>query len=219
MSRTIGIASLALITAGLVVLGDVAATLAWKEPISSLYGALRQSGAADDFDALEDSFPAVSGPSQAALRRDAARLARRLEDEVGTGEGFARIRIPAIGAEYTVVEGTDDGSLQRGPGHYPDTALPGQGRTMAIAGHRTTYLAPFRKINELEGGDEVIIEMPYADVTYAVERAEVVEPDRTEVVEDRGRDRIVLTACHPLYSAAQRYVVFADLESVAAPGG
>ena len=219
MSPVTRIVSVALITAGVVVLSDVAATLAWKEPVSAIYTAVRQALAADDFAALEDSFPAASGPSQAALRRDAARLARRLEDEIGTGEGFARLRIPAIDGDEVIVEGTDAGSLQKGPGHYPGTGLPGQDRTTAIAGHRTTYLAPFRKLNELEGGDEVIVETPYADFTYLVEHAEVVEPDRTDIVRDRGRDRLVLTACHPLYSDAQRYAVFADLETVAEPGG
>jgi sortase A len=211
------IASAALITAGLVVVSDVAVTLAWKEPVSSLYGAIRQATAGDDFEALEDSFPAVSGPSQAELRREANRLARRLADEIGTGEGFARVRIPAIGVDYAVVEGTDGGSLQRGPGHYPATGLPGQRRTTAIAGHRTTYQAPFREIDRLEGGDEVIVETPYADFAYLVEHAEVVEPDRTDIVRDTGRERLVLTACHPLYSDAQRYAVFAKLETVAEP--
>jgi sortase A len=218
VARGLRITSVALITAGFVVVGDVAVTLAWKEPISSLYGAIRQASAGDDFETLEDSFPAVSGPTQAELRRDADRLARLLQDELGSGEGFARIRVPDIGVDYAVVEGTDEGSLQRGPGHYPATGLPGQGRTTAIAGHRTTYLAPFRKLDELDGGDEVIVETPYADFTYLVEHAEVVEPDRTDIVSERGRDRLVLTACHPLYSDDQRYAVFADLETVAEPG-
>jgi sortase A len=218
MSGGLRIASVALITAGVVVVSDVAVTLAWKEPVSSLYGAIRQAAAGDDLEALEESFPAVSGPTQAELRRDANRLARRLRDEIGTGEGFARVRIPAIGVDYAVVEGTDHASLQRGPGHYPATGLPGQRRTTAVAGHRTTYLAPFREIDELEGGDEVIVETPYADVTYLVEHAEVVEPHRTDIVREVGRDRLVLTACHPLYSDAQRYAVFAKLDSVAEPG-
>jgi sortase A len=217
VSRGLRIASLALITAGLVVVSDVAVTLAWKEPISSLYGAIRQATAGDDFEALEDSFPEASGPSQAELRREANRLARRLREEIGTGQGFARIRIPSIGVEYAVVEGTDDTSLQRGPGHYPATALPGQRRTTAIAGHRTTYQAPFREIDKLEGGDEVLVETPYADFTYLVEHAEIVEPDRTDIVRNRGRDLLVLTACHPLYSDAERYAVFAKLETVAEP--
>ena len=105
--------------------------------------------------------------------------------------------------------------LRIGPGHYSGTALPGAGTTVGIAGHRTTYLAPFRRIDRLEGGDEITLEMPYATFTYSVDKARVVEPTQVGVVRKRKRERLVLTTCHPAYSAAQRYVVFADLEEVA----
>jgi sortase A len=213
------IVSLALITAGLVILTDVAVTLAWKEPLSALYGEVQQALLDDDVEALEDSFPEVSGPSQAELRREAKTLARRLAATTGQGEGIGRLSIPAIDADYALVEGTDMGSLRKGPGHYSGTALPGSGTTVGIAGHRTTYLAPFRKIDQLEGGDEVILEMPYATLTYAVDRARVVEPTELSVIRKRRHERLVLTTCHPVYSAAQRYVVFADLDQVAPPAG
>ena len=209
--------SVVLVTAGIVVLADVAATLAWKEPLSSVYGALKQAGLDDDVAALEDSFPEASGPSPAALRRDAARLARKLAAEAGQGEGIGHLRIPAIGADYAMVEGTDPGALEQGPGHYSATDLPGAGSTVAVAGHRTTYLAPFRKIDQLAGGDEVIIEMPYATLTYAVDDARVVAPSQVGIVRKRKHERLVLTACHPLYSDAERYAVFADLERVEEP--
>jgi sortase A len=213
------ILSLALITAGLVILTDVAVTLAWKEPVSAVYGELQQGLLEDDVAALEDSFPAVSGPSQAELRREAKTLARRLAATTGQGEGIGRLSIPAIDADYALVEGTDIGSLRQGPGHYSGTALPGAGNTVGIAGHRTTYLAPFRKINELEGGDEVVLEMPYATLTYSVDSARVVEPTQLGVIRKRKRERLVLTTCHPVYSAAQRYVVFAELDRVDDPVG
>jgi sortase A len=101
------------------------------------------------------------------------------------------------------------GSLKQGPGHYSGTALPGAGSTVGIAGHRTTYLAPFRRIDELESGDEIFVKMPYARLRYEVDKARVVEPTQVGVVRRRPSERLVLTACHPLYSAAQRYVVFA----------
>jgi sortase A len=113
-----------------------------------------------------------------------------------------------------LIEGIDLGELESGPGRYSAAALPGQGETIAVAGHRTTFLAPFRQIDELERDDEVTIEMPYARFTYSVERARVVEPYELEVVRPVGRERLVLTACHPLHSAAQRYVVFAELEAI-----
>jgi sortase A len=217
MSRALAIASVTLVTAGLVVVTDVAVTLAWKEPLSSIYGAFKQAGLDDDVTALEDSFPEVSGPTEEELRRDARRLARRLEAEAGQGEGIGRLRIPAIGADYAMVEGTYEDALKQGPGHYSATGLPGAGTTVGIAGHRTTYQAPFREIVDLEGGDEVILEMPYATLTYSVDDARVVAPSQVGIVRERKHERLVLTACHPLYSDSERYAVFADLEEVAEP--
>jgi sortase A len=119
--------------------------------------------------------------------------------------------------DHVVIEGTDTASLRDGPGHYPDTVLPGQDGTVGVAGHRTTYGAPFRRIDDIEPGDELVVEMPYADFVYSFERSRVVDPSRVGVVRDVGHDRMVLTACHPLYSAAQRYVVFARQIEVRPP--
>lgn len=215
MTRRLRIASVALITAGAVVLADVAMTVAWREPVSSLYGLLQQEALGDELEALEDEFPSASGPSTAELRRDAKRLARRLAADAGQGEAIGRLRIPAIDAEYTLVEGTDFDSLRKGPGHYSGTALPGAGTTVGIAGHRTTYLAPFRRIDRLEGGDVITLAMPYATLSYSVDKARVVDPTQVGVVRKRKRERLVLTTCHPAFSSAQRYVVFADLDQVA----
>jgi sortase A len=108
-----------------------------------------------------------------------------------------------------VVEGTTTDVLPKGPGHYPETPLPGAPGTVAFAGHRTTYGAPFRHVDELKAGDRIDLEMPYAKVTYAVEKLRIVKPTDTYVTARRNYNRLVLTACHPLYSAAQRIVVFA----------
>lgn len=95
--------------------------------------------------------------------------------------------------------------------------LPGQRGTVGIAGHRTTYGAPFRRIDEIERGDEIVVEMPYARFVYRFERSRIVDPSQVGVVRDVERDRLVLTACHPLYSAAERYVVFARQVEVHRP--
>ena len=124
--------------------------------------------------------------------------------------------IPRIGASYTIVQGDDDLSLQKGPGHYPDTAFPGLGRTVAIAGHRTTYLAPFRHIDALAPGDQIIVEMPYGRFTYVVQFHRIVAPTALWVTHDVGYERLVLSACNPLYSAAQRIIVFARLHCAVA---
>ena len=203
-----------LLTAGVVMLADVGVTLAWKEPISSIYGWVKQMGVDDEVAALERDFPEASGPNPAAVRRDAARLGKKLAATVGQGEGIGRIRIPAIDGDFALVEGTDLGALQEGPGHYSATDMPGEGGTIGIAGHRTTYLAPFREIDQLEDGDEIFLEMPYATVVYSVDDARVVAPTQVGIVRERKHERLVLTACHPVYSAAERYAVFADFDRI-----
>jgi sortase A len=235
--RLLRIISIALITAGLVVLADVGLTLAWKEPLSSIYGSLQQRQAEDELAALEDEFPST-GLLRRALRAgdidDRVRiLADAFEQEVERGEAIGRIAIPRIDLDVVMVEGTDTESLRKGPGHYTlegdqerlsevgdGSAFPGQGKTVGIAGHRTTYLAPFRRINEIKPGDEILLEMPYGNFTYTVQKHEIVDPSETEIVRNVGYDRLVLTACHPLYSAAQRYAQFAKLTDVSlfAPG-
>ena len=225
MRRALHIFSVALITAGIVILVDVAMTLLWQEPLSTVYGSIQQGRAEDSLDDLERSFFAredveplqrdSSGQLSAAQRKQLEQLARIFSDEADTGEGIGRLEIPSIEVESVIVEGTDTATLQKGPGRYPETAFPGQGRTIGIAGHRTTYGAPFNEINEIADGDEIIVEMPYATFTYVVQKHEIVEPSQVEIVNDVGYERLVLTACHPLYSAAQRWAVFAKLADVA----
>ena len=213
--RFLRVLSTTLVVAGIVVLADVGVTLAWEEPLSSLYGTIRQQQAADELDELEESFlaelPDVAGLGHVKAAR---RLADAFEDELETGQGIGRIRIPRIDLDAVVVQGTDSTTLQKGPGHYPGRGIPGQGATVGVAGHRTTYLAPFRNIDEVEDGDELIVEMPYGTFTYAVEMHRIVEPTDVEIVRDVGRERLVLTACHPLYSAARRYALFGRLVEI-----
>jgi sortase A len=217
--RAVYILSVALITAGIVIAADVAMTLAWREPLSTLYGSIQQSKAADSLDKLKLEFPEPAAVNETTDRsREITERARRLGDDfagkVETGNGIGRIKIPAIDLDIVVVQGTDTASLQKGPGHYPATAFPGQGKTIGIAGHRTTYLAPFRKINDIADGDEITLEMPYGTFVYEVQKHEIVDPSQVEIVDNVGYERLVLTACHPLYSAAQRWAVFAKLERI-----
>jgi sortase A len=217
VDRAVRILSVALITAGLVVLADAGITLAWREPVSSLYGSIQQREAEDDLEALEREFPTRADLRAAARATDTdavAALARRFAARVSAGDAIGRISIPAIDLDIVMVEGTDTPSLQKGPGRYADTAFPGQVRTIGVAGHRTTYLAPFRRLDELEAGDQIAVEMPYASFAYRVQGTRVVEPADVGVVRDVGYERLVLTACHPLYSASQRIVAFARLSEV-----
>jgi sortase A len=219
VSRVARIISIALITAGLVVLADVGLTLAYKEPVSSLYGQLKQDAAADQLAELESRYPTAADlRALARVRGVAARariLARRFRTQVETGEAIGRIVVPRLDLNAVVVQGTDTSSLQKGPGHYPATPFPGEAGTVGIAGHRTTYLAPFRHVDSVRGGDEITLEMPYATFTYEVEKTRIVDPSKVGIVRGVGYERLVLTACHPLYSAAQRYAVLARATDIA----
>jgi sortase A len=218
MDRLTRIASIMLITAGLVVLADAGLTLLWQEPLSAAYGSIKQGQAEDQLNDLESEFPteadlaAIQGVDSVAAK--AQILAARFKPHLQRGHAIGRIDIDRIGLNMVVIQGTDTASLQKGPGHYAVTPIPGQPGTVAIAGHRTTYLAPFRHIDEIRDGDEIRLEMPYAAFTYTVEKHEVVDPGDVGIIKPVGYDRLVLTACHPPYSAAHRYAIFAKLSRI-----
>jgi LPXTG-site transpeptidase (sortase) family protein len=130
-----------------------------------------------------------------------------------TGEPLGKILIPSIGVDVIMVEGTSVGDLKEGPGHWAETPFPGQGGNFVVSGHRTTYGAPFFKLNEVEVGDEIDLVLPYAAVRYTVSRVFIVYPDEVDSVAQRGREQISLAACHPIYSAQQRIVVQGELTS------
>lgn len=212
MTRLRRILSAALITAGLVLFADIGVTLVYEEPVSSVYAAIQQNRAEGELEEIEARYAAAAERRALARRareRRIAALARRFGRRAEAGEAIGRLRAPAMGLETIVVQGTDTSSLMTGPGHFPETRLPGQDGTVGIAGHRTTYGAPFRHVDSLERGDRLVLEMPYATFVYRVQRTRIVEPTAVRVVRDVGYERLVLTSCHPLYSAAKRFVVFA----------
>jgi len=215
MRRALRILATVLIVIGGLLLADGAVTLLWEEPVSSLYGRVQQGRLDDELAELERAgstpverrvlarLPDPERPAFAA--RAAARRAR-------PGHAVGRLRADAIGLDTVIVEGTGAGDLRKGPGHYPETPLPGARGTVAVAGHRTTYGAPFRRVDAFDPGDRIELRMPYGRFVYRVERTRIVAPTATWVTRRVAYDRLVLTACHPLYSAAQRIVVFARLE-------
>jgi sortase A len=222
MRRALRAISTVLIVAGVLMIADAGITLAWQEPVSALLARIEQSKLSGQLDRIEQRGPT---PVQqrvlralATQRRRIEFLAREARRTAQAGDPIGRIAIPAIGADFVVVQGTDTASLRKGPGHYPSTTFPGLPGTVAIAGHRTTYLAPFRHVDDLERGDRVVLTMPYGRFTYRVQRSQIVDPGALWVTRDAGYQRLVLSACHPLYSAAQRIIAFARLERVVARG-
>ena len=132
---------------------------------------------------------------------------------------MARIEIPSIGLDAKVVSGVQPGDLKAGPGHYPDTPMPGQLGNSAIAGHRTTYGQPFFDLDEVEPGDEIVLTTVQGRFVYRMTSSEVVSASQSDVVATTDPDvaRLTLTTCHPRYTAAQRLIVFAELDTAASP--
>ena len=215
MRRFLRPLSAVLVVIGGLLLADAITTLVWLEPVSALYSRLQQGKLDDKLSKLEGTEPTAVDrrvlSRLGTLDRRLAYAARALNRRTDDGQPLGRIRIPSIGLSSVVVAGTGTSDLRLGPGHYPGTPLPGARGTVGIAGHRTTYGAPFRKLDKLSKGDRIEVRMPYGTFTYRVEQSRIVAPTAIWVTRRKSYDRLILSACHPLYSAAQRIVVFARL--------
>lgn len=216
-----------LIVVGLFALAYAAAVLFWRDPLTDVYNRYQQhrleSQLEEQFaswkalpDELSTGGASPSAVAERAVARNAATFARGLEQ----GDALGRIEIPSLDVRAVFVHGTRWAQdLSRGPGHYERTTLPGLGKTVGIAGHRTTFGAPFRNIDKLGSGDEIVLELPYGTFRYRVFEHEIVASDDWSVIRNRGFDTVMLSACHPLYSAKQRWIVYARLAEVEPRGG
>jgi sortase A len=205
-----------LIVAGGLALVDAVVTLLWQEPITALYALLQQDHLSGELRTVERAAPTpLERHTLASLSDERSRiafLAGELERHTGNGAAVGRIWIPRVDASYVVVKGTDTEDLIKGPGVYSETHFPGISGTTAIAGHRTTYLAPFREINFLKPGNRIVLYMPYAHFTYTVTGQRVVWPsDVAAAVTQVGYSRLVLSACTPVFTAEKRLLVYARL--------
>lgn len=181
-----------MIVSGTLLIADAAVTLLWEEPVSAV----------------------VAEHQQSTLRKQLydppAKVEKRVRERKPLpGDAIGKLEIPSIGVSEYVVEGTDTANLRKGPGHYPETPLPGQPGTTAVAGHRTTYGAPFNELDKVKRGDAIIFDAPFGRFIYRVEKTKIVDDSDLSVLEPVGYKRLMLSACHPLYSAAQRIIVFA----------
>lgn len=205
-----------MIVLGTLALLDAIVTLVWQEPISALYALIEQSRLEGALSGVEHTAPTpleqrhlASLPSE---QRRVAYLAWELQRHTADGDPVGRIVIPLVNADYVMVKGTGTSELESGPGVYSETVFPGVAGTTAIAGHRTTWLAPFRDINLLKPGNHILLNMPYAHFTYTVVGQRVVSPEDVRAAIARvGYTRLVLSACTPLFSAAKRLLVYAKL--------
>jgi sortase A len=198
---------------GVVLIADAVATVVWQDPITAVFTQADQKELSAKLDQLERApLPASTLKlvrNAASAEERMAVLATDLGRRAGAGDPLGRIAVPRAGASFVFVVGTGESSLRKGPGHYAGTALPGQRGTVAIAGHRTTYSAPFRRLDRLRRGDGITLTMPYGRFTYRVEGERVVAPTHVAVLQHVGRDRLVLTTCTPPFSAAKRLIVTA----------
>ena len=168
-------------------------------------------------DGFEQVLEAAGVPAAAAPPRAAGPVPGPAPPPAPEGDAVALLRIPRIGVDKAVVEGVGVGDLKQGPGHYPTTPLPGQPGNAAIAGHRTTYGAPFYKLDELEPGDDILVTTRQGRFRFEVVESKVVRPTDVSVLDPAPGTRLTLTTCEPRFSAARRLIVVAELAPELAP--
>jgi sortase A len=192
----------------------------WQDPFTALYTQWKQRQLTSQYDKLNRSFPrAISNESPSAERRSIALAAKRYRLSAKRGQAIGRLRIPRMGVNMIFVNGTDHDTLKKGPGRDGRTFMPGENRLVYIAGHRTTYLAPFSDIDSLRQGDRVTLEVPYGTFVYTVTRHRIVKATDLSVLRSPRHELLELQACHPRFFASHRYIAYARLARVEPRGG
>ena len=209
MRRGARILGTLMIVAGVGALAWAVTVWQWQDPFTAVVNTLEQRELADGFErslSARDASLAARGTDPATTVAAAAREWRRSS---ARGDAVARLRIPRLGVDELVVNGTDADSLKRGPGRYLGSAMPGEGELVYVAGHRTTYGAPFSRIDRLRKGDRVFLETPYATFEYAVTGHRIVVDTELSVLRSKGFEQLALQACHPRFFATHRYIAYA----------
>jgi sortase A len=213
--QAIRITGAILVGAGAIGLAWALLVWQWQDPITALYTTYQQHKLTQTYDR---TFAGYRAPAQLATHRVVdvraeqrliALEARRYRQTLRVGQPLGRLRVPRLGLSIIVVTGTDEASLQKGPGWYTGTRLPGEGQLIYIAGHRTTYLAPFAHIDSLRRGDSVTLELPYATFVYRITGHVIVPSDDLARLRSRGYEQVALQACHPRFFATHRYIAYA----------
>ena len=206
-ARVVGFIGKAFITTGLLLLGLVVYQL-WGTGIETrrTQSALRQ-----EFNRIiATTSPTATSPKTTTTKGTSAFLP--------VTDALALIEIPSINISKIVVEGITPKDLRRGPGHFPKTPLPGELGNSAIAGHRTSYDAPFGNLNTIALDDPIIITTPKGKFEYIVKEVSIVAPDETSVLKNTPRvATLTLVTCHPRFSTSQRLIVRAELSATSLP--
>ena len=220
MRRLARVVGTVLMVAGLGLLAWAFTVWKWEDPLTASLNYYEQRGLADSFDRrLNEERRAAPAVSVVDVSRTLPRSAVKWRRTSKRGDAIARLRIPRLGLTEIMVNGTDTNTLKRGPGRYLGSAMPGEGKLVYVAGHRTTYGAPFSKIDKLRKGDRVFVELPYGTFEYAITGHRIVAATETSVLKSKGREQLALQACHPRFFATQRYIAYATPVGVSPPGG
>jgi sortase A len=223
MRRLSRIAGTILVVAGLGMLAWVLVVWRWQDPFTALYTHWKQHQLSQAYERRFSEYePAQlrrNEVSISARTKVIAREARLYRIQSGRGQAIGRIRVPRLDVNMILVNGTDHNSLTKGPGRDRRTYMPGEGQLIYIAGHRTTYLAPFAHIERLRSGDAVTLAVPYATFRYRVFKHRIVGAHEMSVLRSHGVEVVELQACHPRFFATQRYIAYARLVRVEPRGG
>jgi sortase A len=230
---------LALMVCGALVLAWAGVVWQWQDPFTALYTMYKQHQLSQAYERRSHEFelshprPAhVQGKDVKTKKPNSAKAALAAEERtvrteardyrLASQEGapLGKIIVPRLGLNMIFVNGTSESSLEQGPGRDLETFMPGESRLVYIAGHRTTFLAPFSHIDALRPGDRVTLELPYATFVYAVTRHLIVSADDLAVLRPGRHELLALQACHPRFFATHRYIVYArPIKVIPAAGG
>ena len=217
--RVMRITGTLLLAAGVAMLVWVLVVWRWQDPFTALYTTWKQHQLSQSYSDRADAFRLPEPKSKTAAARvvTAGQIraqARHYRLATKRGQAVGRLRVPRLDLNMVVVDGTDHDSLTKGPGLDRRSYMPGEGQLVYIAGHRTTYLAPFAHIERIKAGDQVSLELPYGTFHYRVFTHKIVGANDMAVLKSHGREVVELQACHPRFFASQRYIVFARLMQI-----
>ena len=227
--RTLRFLSHALIVLGILAFVWAFVIWKWNDPVTAVYTWYEQGKLTHTYDsnasaieakidaevnATTPPVPRSHLPARQYLQYEVRRVAAeasRYRALATQGQGIGRIMVPRLGLKMILLNGTDESSLEKGPGRDLRSYMPGQDRLVYIAGHRTTYLAPFSHIDSIRPGDVIRLEMPYATFVYRMTRHTVVPATDMSVLQSPKHEELELQACHPRFLATHRYIVYAKL--------
>lgn len=208
LRRLVRTLSTLLVLAGLALLGWAVVVWQWQDPFTYILMQRDQRALSERYDKRLETYRLRPG-LDASRRPTIAAEARRYRRASKPGAPIGRLRIPRLDLNLVVLNGTDSDTLKKGPGRHLSTFMPGEGELSYIAGHRTTYGAPFSHIEKLARGDRITFELPYATFAYAVTGRRIVPANFVQALESRGREELALQACWPRFFASQRIIVYA----------